>query len=162
MARLYVKLSSKVFHTPTFLCVSLFKLIFWLLIGEKKRNQSFIWARKTYNTAQDEQKDLSETRQWGFQQLTNGTTQMDKSLRGRNKNARYILQLRLNHAMVTNNSKILVNFNNKGLSCSWQALCLGKCIAHSQKKVEHGGGMQWLSCFFFKMVPLVSTYILLV
>lgn len=77
-------------------------------------------------------------------------------------NARCIIQLRLNHTMATNNSKILVNYNNKGLFCLWCAPCQGKFIAHSQKKGKYGADMQWLFCFFLEMVHRTSTYILLV
>lgn len=85
----------------------------WLLIEENKEFK-FIWTGWTYDTAQCGQMGLHGTCQWGFQQLMNETAQMDKNLRGRDKNARCIIQLRLNHTMVTNNSKILANYNSKG------------------------------------------------
>lgn len=51
--------------------------------------------------------------------------------------------LDLNHIVVRNNSRTLVNYN-KGLFCPWYASCLGKFRAHGQKKGDHGKGMQWL------------------
>lgn len=42
MAKLYVKLSSRGFHTSTFLCISLVKLMFWLLVGEKKELKFYL------------------------------------------------------------------------------------------------------------------------
>ena len=49
-------------------------------------------------------------------------------------NARCIIQLRLNHTMATNNSKILVNYNNKGIFLTLQ----GGSVSLPQGKLTSG------------------------